>query len=148
MLHGDAAAQRRDPVDGLLRDGLGVVEEPMQAVERHVLVHALEHVEGPADRLVVGGVQPPRPAVLDQDAHHRIELRLHLRRHVGARLAEILEVGSREHQHLARPVVAEIVIALLVLRRSGPAQEIVFLALRLLGEEIVAEADRELAVGG
>ena len=54
-------------------DGLGVVEEPMQAVERHVLVHALEHVEGPADRLVVGGVQPPRPAVLGQDAHDRFE---------------------------------------------------------------------------
>ena len=28
-----------------------------------------------ADRLVVGGVQPPRPAVLDQYAHHRIEFR-------------------------------------------------------------------------
>jgi hypothetical protein len=61
---------------------------------------------------------------------------------------EILEVGSREHQHLARPVVAEVVIALLVLRRPGPAQEVVLLAVRLLGEEIVGEADGELTVGG
>ena len=30
VLYGDAAAQRRDPVDRLLRDRLGVIEEPMQ----------------------------------------------------------------------------------------------------------------------
>ena len=113
MLHGDAAAERRDPVDVTLLDGLGVVEEPMQAVERHVPVHALEHVEGPADRLVVGGVQPPRPAVLGQDADHRLELGLHLRRHVGALDPEILEVGGGEDQHLAGTVVAVIVVALL-----------------------------------
>jgi len=63
-------------------------------------------------------VQPPRASGSGQDAHHRFELGLHLRRHVGARLTEIFEVGSREHEHLTRSVVAEIVIALLVLRRS------------------------------
>jgi hypothetical protein len=125
-----------------------VIEEPFQAIERNVSIDALEHVERARDRLVVGGMQPPRPAILDQDANHRFELALHLGRHVGTRLAEILEIGSREHQHLARPVVAEIVIALLVLRRSGPAQEIVLLALRLLGEEVVGEADGKVAVGG
>ena len=45
VLHGDAAAERRDAVDDCVGDGLGVVEEPVQAVERHVAVHLLEHVE-------------------------------------------------------------------------------------------------------
>ena len=147
VLHGDTATERRDPVDRLLRDRLGVIEEPMEPVKRDVLVHALEDVEGAADRLVVGGVQPPRPAVLGEDARHRLELRLHLRRHVGARLAEVFEVGSREHQHLACPVVTEIVIALLILRRSGPAQEVLLFTLGLLSEQVVSEADRELTVG-
>jgi hypothetical protein len=31
MLHGNAAAQRRDAVDGLVGNGFGVVEEPVQA---------------------------------------------------------------------------------------------------------------------
>ena len=92
----------------------------LQPVERDVPVDPLEHVERAADRLVVGGVQPPRPAVLRQNAHHLLELALHLRRHVGARLAEILEVGGREDQHLAGAVVAEVVVALLVFRRLGP----------------------------
>ena len=39
-------------------------------VERHLAVDRLEHVEEAADRLVVGGVQPERPAVLDQEPHH------------------------------------------------------------------------------
>ncbi len=64
VLHRDAAAERRDPVDVCVRDRLGVVEEPVQPVERDVAVHALEHVEGAADRLVVGRVQAERPAVL------------------------------------------------------------------------------------
>ena len=91
-------------------------------------------------------MQPPRPAVLRQNAHHVLELALHLRRHVGTRLAEILEVGRREDQHLAGAVVAEVVVALLVLRRLRPVEEIGLLALGLLREEIVGEPDRELAV--
>jgi hypothetical protein len=43
--------------------------------------------------------------------------------------------------------VAEIVIALLILRRSGPAQEVLLFTLRLLSEEVVSEPDSELAVG-
>ena len=100
------------------------------------------------DRLVVGRMQPPRPAVLRQDAHDLFELALHLRRHVGTRLAEILEIGGREDQHLAGAVVAEVIVALLVLRRLGPVEEIVLLALRLLREEVVGEADGQLAVVG
>ena len=97
-----------------VRDRFGVVEEPVQAVERNVLVDPLEDVERAADRLVIGRVHAPGPAVLRQDPHHFLQLALHLRGHVGTRLAEVLEVGGREHQHLAGAVVAEVVVALLV----------------------------------
>jgi hypothetical protein len=77
------------------------------------------------DRLVIAydfgsGVQPPRPPVLRQDAHDLFELALHLGRHVGTRLAEVLEVGRREYQHFAGAVVPEVVVALLVCRGLGP----------------------------
>jgi len=79
---------------------------------------------------------------------NRLELGSHFRRHVGTRLAEILEVGRRVDEHFAGPVVAEIIVALLVLHRFRPAQEVVLLALRFLREEVVGEAERELAVRG
>ncbi|MEG3804947.1 hypothetical protein DBT46_003765, partial [Aerococcus mictus] len=37
-------------------------------------------------------------------------------------------------------VVTEVIVALLVFRRLRPIQEIVFLLLRLLGEEVVGKA--------
>ena len=46
VLDGDAAAQRLDPLQVPLGDRLGVVEEPAQAVERHLAVDRLEHVRG------------------------------------------------------------------------------------------------------
>ena len=93
-----------------VRDRLGVVEEPVQAIERDVLVDPLEDVERARDRLVIGRVQPPRPAVLARMRTTVFELAFHLRRHVGPRLAEILEIGSGEDQHLAGAVVAEIIV--------------------------------------
>src|SRR4029077_7126169 len=65
VLHGDAAAERGDAIDGLVGDGLRVVEEPVQTLERSILVDLLENVERTRDRLVVGRVQPPRPLVLN-----------------------------------------------------------------------------------
>ena len=79
-------------------------------------IDAFEHVERARNGLVIGGMQAPWPPVLRENAHDFLELALHLRRHVGTRLAEVLEVGRREHQHLARAVVTEIIIALLILR--------------------------------
>ena len=70
VLDGDAATQGLDPLQVSLRDGLGVVEEPAQAVERHLPVHRLEDVQEASDRLVVGRVHAERPAVLGQQAHH------------------------------------------------------------------------------
>jgi hypothetical protein len=78
VLDGDAAAERGDAVDVALADRLGMVEEPVEVAERLVAVDALVHVERAADGLVVGGVQPPRPAVLDQQPDHRFQLALHL----------------------------------------------------------------------
>ena len=75
MLNGDAAAKLGDPVDVAVVDGLGMVEEPMQAVERDVAVDLLEHVQRARDRLVVGGVQPPRPAVLRQQTDRPVRAR-------------------------------------------------------------------------
>ena len=69
VLDGDAAAERLDPLEVPVGHRLGVVEEPVQAVERHVAVDRLEDVEEPADRLVVGGVQAERPALLGQQPH-------------------------------------------------------------------------------
>ena len=53
-----------------------------------------------------------------------------------------------EDQHLARAVVAEVVVALLVFDRLRPVQEVLLLFLRLLGEEIVGKANRHLVLVG
>ena len=66
----------------------------------------------------------------------------------GRGCAEILEVGGREHQHLAGAVVPEVVVALLVFGRLGPVEEVVLLALGLLREQVVGEADGQLAFVG
>src|SRR5713226_8447001 len=113
---------------------VSMVEEPVQAGEGDVSIDALEYVERPRDRLIIGRMQSPGPPVLRKDAHHVLEFALHLRRHVGTRLAEILEVGCREHQHLTGTVMAEVVVALLVFGSARPVQEVCLLALRLLGE--------------
>ena len=105
MLHGDPTAERGDPVDGLIGDRLAVVEEPVQALQRRLLVHALENVERAADGLVVRRMHAPGPAVLHEDADDVAELVLHLGGHVGPGLAKVLEVGRREDQHFACAVV-------------------------------------------
>ena len=125
-----------------------MIEEPVEAVDRDVLVDPLERVERARDRLVVGRVQAPGPVIRGEDAHHLFELAFHFRRHVGPRLAEILEIGGGEDQHLAAAVVAEIIRALLVFRGLRPVEEIVLLALGFLREQVVGDADGELAFGG
>ena len=146
MLYRDSTAESGDAVDRAIRDRLRVIEEPVQAVERDVAGDALVDVERAADRLVVGRVQSPRPTIRGENPHHVLELALHLWRHVRTRLAKILEVGGRKDEHLAGAVVTEIVVPLLVGRGPHPVEKIFLLALRLLREEVVGEADRELFV--
>ncbi|VFT16376.1 Uncharacterised protein [Pseudomonas aeruginosa] len=148
VLDRDAAAECPYPLDVARGDGLGVVEEPGQAVERNVAVDLLEHVEHPRDRFVVGGVQAERPALLHQVADHRLQLLLHGLRQVRARFEEVLEVGGGEHQHLAGAVVAEEIAALAVLDAAGPVLEVGEFFLRFLGEQVVGDAYGELALVG
>jgi hypothetical protein len=58
-----------------------------------------------------------------REAHHA-PARLPCWRQVGARLAEVLEVGRGEHQHLAGAVVAQQVVALAGRTIFGPALEV------------------------
>jgi hypothetical protein len=69
VLNGDAAAQRLDPLEVSLRDGLGVIEEPPLARERHLPLDRLEHVEETADRLVVRHMQSKWPTMMRQQLH-------------------------------------------------------------------------------
>lgn len=148
MLHGDAAAQRGDAIDGFVGDGLGVVEEPVQAGQRRVAMDFLEDIQRARDGLVIGGMQAPGPAVLRQHAHHFLQLAFHFRRHVRPLDAEVLEIGGREHQHLAGAVVTEVVRALLVLHAGGPVEEVLLLLLWLLREQVVGQPHGHLIVVG
>ena len=59
MLNRDPAAERGDAGDVGVGDRLGMVEKPMQSVERNVLVDFLVHIERTGDRLVVSGRTAP-----------------------------------------------------------------------------------------
>ncbi len=144
VLHGNAAAQRLDTIDVALGNGLGVVEEPVQAIKGDLAVHFLEDVQHPADGLIVGGVQTERPAVLHQMTHHALEFVFHARRQIRARLEEIFEVSCREDQHLACAVMAEEVGALARLEHIGPLLEIFQLVAGTLGKQVVGDTDRHL----
>ena len=106
----------------------------------------LEHIERAADRLIIGGVQPPGPAPLGEQADHRFQIAFHLRRHVGAGDAEILEIGGRIDQHLARAVMAISIVAVPRLDLRRPGGEVLQLLLRLLREEIIGDAQCQLAI--
>src|ERR1700733_445950 len=76
MLHRDSAAECSNPLDRAARYGLRMVEEPVEALQRNVAIDLFIDIERARDRLVVGRVEPPRPAVLRQDADDRLELAL------------------------------------------------------------------------
>ena len=76
------------------------------------------------DRLVVGGVQAERPAVLGQQPHDLGQLRLHRGGQVGPGFEEVLEVGRREDEHLAGAVHAVEVVALAGLGHLDPLREV------------------------
>ena len=144
MLHGDPAAKCRDPVDVAIADRLGVIEEPVQAVEWHVFRNLLVDVQRARDGLVVGRMQAPWPAILREQAYHRLQIVLHRRRHFGTLHAEILEVGRGIHQHLARTVVTVQVVPLARAHLLHPTAEVGELRLGLLCEKVVRETHRQL----
>ncbi len=139
VLNRDATAESRHAVDRTIGNCFRMVEEPVDAIQRRIAVDLFEHVEGPRDGLVIGRMHAPGPAVLRKHPHDLFKIAFHLRRHVRAWLAKILEIGGGEDQHLAGTIVAEVIGALLVGDRGGPAEKVFLLLLRLLGEEIVGE---------
>src|SRR5258708_1021162 len=58
LLDPAASAQGFDALDVARRDRFRVVDDPVQAIEPELAAHSLEYVAGPADRFVVGCVQP------------------------------------------------------------------------------------------
>jgi hypothetical protein len=125
-----------------------MIEEPVQPFQRRVLVDLLEHVERARDCFVIGRMHPPGPFVLDKNADDVLELALHLRWQVRTGDAEIFKIGCREYEHFAGAVVAKVIRALFVLCGFGPIQEVGFLILRLLREQVVGQTDREQALVG
>lgn len=146
VLDGQPATERADAVDVARGDGLGVVDEPVQAVERNLAVDLLVHIQDAVDAFVVGGMDAERPPLLDQQPHHLFQLRLHAGRQFRARLVEQFEVGCGEHQHLAGTVVTQQVIALARGDDLAPVLEVLLFLALVLGEQVVGDAHGELAV--
>ncbi len=97
------------------------------------------------DGFVVSGVQTPGPFVFGQQANHRIEVAFHRRWHFRAFDLEILEVGGAIDEHFAGAIVAVGVVALARGHLGRPAFEVLELLFRLLGEQIIGDADGQLA---
>ncbi len=148
VLHGDGAAERGDPVQAVGADGLGVVEQPAVALREQALGgELLEHGEVAADRLVVGGVQPEAPAVLHQHPHGLLELAF-VRAELRARFGEVLEVGGGPGEVLAGAVEAQPLVALAGADGVDPALEVVEFLSGGLREQVVGDAERQLAAAG
>ncbi|MNL19658.1 hypothetical protein D3C87_1408710 [compost metagenome] len=146
MLGCDAATEGRNAVDGPVRDGFGMVEEPVQTFKRNILVDLLEDIKRTGNCLVIRGVHAPWPTVLGQNAHHFFEFAFHFRRHFRTWLAKVLEVRRGEDQHFSGTVVTEIVVALLVFDRRRPGEKVLLFFLGLLGEEIIGQTHRHLVL--
>ena len=112
MLHCDAAAQGRYAIYVAIADRLGVVEEPVQSVERNVGIDLFIDIKRASDRLIVCRVEAPWSSVFREQTDDRLEIGFHIGRHFRARLAEILEVCCGINQHLSRTVVAIAIVSL------------------------------------
>src|SRR4029077_610825 len=99
-----------------IRNGLAVVEDPVQALERQVTVHSLKNVQETRDAFVVGCVQPERPFVSREQRDDFLEFIFETARKIGTRLKKVFEIGGTEHEHFTCAVAAEKVIAF---TRSG-----------------------------
>src|SRR5271156_1789985 len=86
------------------------------------------------------------PAILRQQTDHRREFLFHTAGQVGARFQEVLKIRGRKDQHFSSAVVTEVVIALARLEHAGPVLKIRQFALRLLREEIICNANSQLAI--
>ena len=148
ILNRDAAAKGFDPLDVARGDGFGVIEKPRQTGERNVAIDLLEHIEHAADGFVVSGVQAEWPALFNQVSNHGFQILFHGGWQVGAGLQEVFKVGGGERQHLPGTVVPQEVVALTVVRGTGPVLEVGQFFLGLLSEQVVGDANGELLLLG
>src|SRR5688500_8410405 len=95
MMDGDPALERAYAIDVAGGDRLGVIDEPVQALQGYIAVNSFEHIERAGNRFVVRRVQSKRPTVLCKQPNNIGKLMLHAVGHVRARLEEVLEVGCR-----------------------------------------------------
>ena len=77
-------------------------------------------------------------------AHYALQLVLHARCEIRARLEEVFKIGGGEDQHLARAVVAEEIAALARRKHIGPFFKVFQLVARTLGKQVVGDADGHL----
>jgi len=107
--------------------------------------YALVYVERAADRLVVR----LRAGATASDSRQRMRTTSSSSRSISAGMSgrgwrKSSKSAAEKDEHLAGAVVAEVVAALLIRRGFHPVEEVLLLVLRLLGEEVVGEADGEL----
>ena len=111
VLHRDAAAQRFDPLDVAIGDGLAVIEEPVQTRKGNFAIDFFIDVERACDRLIISRVQAKRPTIFTRWRMTGLKLGFHDGRHVRARFEEVLEIRRRKNQHLAGAVYPVEVVA-------------------------------------
>jgi hypothetical protein len=148
VLDRDSALERAHALEVAVGDRLRVVDEPVQAAQRHLAVHALEYRQEAGDRLVVGGVDPERPALLREQPHDRLELLHHALVELWPRLDEVLEVRRGPGEILAGAEHAQVVVAVAGPGQACPALIVGELLAGLLRKQVVAHAHRHLLRAG
>src|SRR5437763_1201500 len=83
-------------------------------------MNAFENVKEPANRLVVGCMNSPRPMSFGKHFDDRLELAFHDGPQVWPRLQKILEIGGAPNQVLASSVHSQQIAALAGSRHSQP----------------------------
>jgi len=140
VLDGDASSQRFHALEAAIRDGFAMIEEPIGSLERDLTVDLFKDVQHPGDAFVVGSVETERPLVRSQQRDDLFQILLEVGRQVGPGFQEIFEICRRVNQHFSRAVAPIEIVALTRRRQFHATQEILFLLLWFLRENIVGHA--------
>src|SRR4029077_9152124 len=143
-----AAVQRLDALEAAHRQAFAMLQAPAQLVDRDLLMNLLQYAEDAARREIERSMHTEWPALRRDQLDHLGELFLHDRRLHHRIFGEVGVIASRPHRVLARAAQAEIIVALVELRRREPALVILDLAAGALRHQRVADAYRQRLVGG
>jgi hypothetical protein len=66
-----------------------MIKEPMQPIQRNIVVDLFKDAQESLDRFFVGRMKPERPAILGQKANHPLQFALEFIRKVRMRFKEI-----------------------------------------------------------